>query len=849
MQSSSRNKGADTVGQPGGHQRKPAGQRGDWAICCSGGGIRSASYCLGALQQLQASGLLGKAGLILSVSGGSYIASSWALVADRLARDDRKGDGGGGASPAGGTGRGAILPAYAPGSPEEENLRDNTHYLVPDAKTLLVAILSLLLGVTVTFIFVFAPLFVAAHAWGWLLRWQTVLCPGSAPQCGSSSDWQASVTALWWWLPSAVLGFLTLVAFACWWLVLAPRKKDHSDRGQTAAKWVGWAAWLTFLVAVAMLVVPLLLAWLTRLSAGPLATLVNDLGLASGGTWRPAALTGLLGAVIAVAQSLQRKLAKLHLPGAQAGGQAKGGSGVLATFTGWLRAYLLPWLAAGVIVLAGLVAGLRWVKDGAAAGYSTDQLWPVVGALVIVALTRVLADVNRISMHDFYRWRLASAYALNRNVGQRGGQAAQAASPVVFDPAARLSSLAGLTPKPVICATANINADRQVPVGLGGVSITFDPEQVILRGGDPAESATARTADYEALVGKHGTLFDVSAISGAAVSPLMGSMTRPAYRILLTMTNVRLGVWLPHPKVVAAARQELGEQAKKGKKGRLPGAVFRLLWYAFPLHPGWRRNTAKAERREARLWAYVLRMRYEHRRAGGVLYHGMQPTLGLLWAEAVGHTSYRSTWICVTDGGHYDNLGLVEALRRGAQNIVVLDAAGDKADSWFTLGGAIALARDDAGVSIDLDPTVMVRPAAAGKPGGQAGGESPAGPLRQGEVVQPWAHGTFARDPQWPGNVTPPNRRPLPATGSIWVCKLGWWRQAPWDIQAYAAAHSEFPGQSTAQQLYDGAEFDAYRELGASAVSAAEDGGLGSPAGPPDRRGTRMRLWLVRREQ
>ena len=88
---------------------------------------------------------------------------------------------------------------------------------------------------------------------------------------------------------------------------------------------------------------------------------------------------------------------------------------------------------------------------------------------------------------------------------------------------------------------------------------------------------------------------------------------------------------------------------------------------------------------------------------------GIQPTLGLLWAEAAGRLSYRTTWMYVTDGGHDHNLGLVEALRRGARHIVVLDASGDKADTWFTLGGAIALARADTGVDIDLDPTTMVR--------------------------------------------------------------------------------------------------------------------------------------------
>ena len=84
--------------------------------------------------------------------------------------------------------------------------------------------------------------------------------------------------------------------------------------------------------------------------------------------------------------------------------------------------------------------------------------------------------------------------------------------------------------------------------------------------------ARARTSDYEALIGhRRSTLFDISAISGAAVSP---------------------------------------------------------LWY-----------------------------------------RALQPTLGLLWAEAAGRLSYRATWMYVTDGGHYDNLGLVEALRRGASRI------------------------------------------------------------------------------------------------------------------------------------------------------------------------------------
>ncbi len=50
---------------------------------------------------------------------------------------------------------------------------------------------------------------------------------------------------------------------------------------------------------------------------------------------------------------------------------------------------------------------------------------------------------------------------------------------------------------------------------------------------------------------------------------------------------------------------------------------------------------------------------------------------------------------------------------------------------------------------------------------------------------------------------------------------LGWWTGAPWDVRAYAAGHPTYPTDSTLEQLYDSAEFDAYRELGNAAVQLA----------------------------
>lgn len=753
-----------------------------WAICCSGGGIRSASYCLGALQRLTRENFLGQTELILGVSGGGYIASSRALVAHDL-------------------GPGADPPAYAPGTPEEEHLRDNTRYLAPDAKTLLAGVLSLLLGVAATLVLVLTPVFALAHVWGWILRSTGTLTYTVAPRSGAQ-PWTASVTGVTWWIWPVIAAGVTLVIFLWWWATLTPgrRRERHSQTEVTA---LGWAAFVTLVLALALLAVPELIAWLSGSHAGAAATVLNDLGFgATGAAWTPAALAGFVAAIVAISQSAQQALAKYNL--LQAPGAAQGASAPptgLAAVTSYLRTLLLPWLASVLVVLAGFVAALRWVRDGAAAGFSGGQVWVVIGALAVMLAARILTDINRMSLHDFYRWRLATAFAITRKHGD----------PAPFgtedSPGTRLSQLTDVSGQPelVLCATANINAEREVPAGRSGLSFTFDSRHATLRGPDPGNPVLARTRDYEALVGgDRCTLFDVSAISGAAFDPLMGSATQQAHRILFTATDLRLGIWLPHPAVVDAAARELERQ--NGNNDPWWRALPLLLWYVRP-HFGWQHREEEPGGREARLWAYVLRLRRDQtgfrRFLGGLVYQALQPTLGMLYAEAAGHTSYRATWMCVTDGGHYDNLGLVEALQRrtelGITNILVLDASGDKANTWFTLGGSIALARSDAATEITLDPTTMTGPLTPGTPA-----------LAAGQVLRPWVTGTF----------TAQDRSGAPGS-KIVVCKLGWWTGAPWDVRAYAAGHKSYPTESTLDQLYDSAEFDAYRELGWAAVDLA----------------------------
>ena len=332
-------------------------------------------------------------------------------------------------------------------------------------------------------------------------------------------------------------------------------------------------------------------------------------------------------------------------------------------------------------MLGGAIVALLWISDGARAGFSAGQFLPVGVALAVTLASRVAVNVNRLSMHDFYRWRLAYAFAVTRQAAETAAkpdQRRRARDLFAQAAATRLSELRhenakAAEPSLVVCGTANINAVREVPPGQGGFCVTFDADYVTLhreKGLKAPVQARARTSDYEALLGhRRSTLFDVSAISGAAISPLMGSATRHAYRILFTATNVRLGVWLPHPSVVRDARRWIDPGRRSTDAAVGPGT--RCSCCVVPVAApvlGPRRGP------ELRAGGPALgpcaqaqaRPRRRKQRSGALWYRAMQPTLGLLWAEAAGRLSYRATWMYVTDGGHYDNLGLVEALRRGA---------------------------------------------------------------------------------------------------------------------------------------------------------------------------------------
>ena len=89
------------------------------ALCLSGGGIRSAAFCLGALQALAAKNSAGRIRYLSTVSGGGYIGAWLATIMH-----------------GGGTGNGALSAANKaltePTDPALRSLRNYTNFLIPE---------------------------------------------------------------------------------------------------------------------------------------------------------------------------------------------------------------------------------------------------------------------------------------------------------------------------------------------------------------------------------------------------------------------------------------------------------------------------------------------------------------------------------------------------------------------------------------------------------------------------------------------------------------------------------------------------------------------------------------------
>jgi hypothetical protein len=263
-----------------------------------------------------------------------------------------------------------------------------------------------------------------------------------------------------------------------------------------------------------------------------------------------------------------------------------------------------------------------------------------------------------------------------------------------------------------------------------------------------------RSRDYGGQNPRGISLGTAIAISGAAASPNMGYHSSPVVTFLMTLFNARLGWWLGNP----------------GPRGR---HTFRLGTPRVSLVP-------------------MLR-------------------------EGLGLTDDEYAYVYLSDGGHFDNLGLLEMVLRRCHLIVVSDAGWDPKCTFEDLGNAIRKVRIDLGVPIRLRQELRIRPRAGD-------GARP----RPGDGVY------FAVAVIKYSDVDPQG-----VDGRLVYVKPCFYGDEPIDVLNYALAHPAFPHESTRDQFFSESQFESYRQLGLHTMttvwpdSHAAPGEPESPAGPP----------------
>ena len=209
--------------------------------------------------------------------------------------------------------------------------------------------------------------------------------------------------------------------------------------------------------------------------------------------------------------------------------------------------------------------------------------------------------------------------------------------------------------------------------------------------------------------------------SAAAFNPNMGSVSvklGPAVTFLMSALNLRLGLWVKHP----ASRRDTPL-----------------------LLPGW------------------------------LFYQEMfQQT------TADGDRSFGD--VHLSDGAHFDNLGLYELVRRHCRYVIVSDATADPDVAFDDFGNTARRIREDFGINIEIDL-------------------SPLKPNADGCARQHMVVGTIHYD----DGVD---------KGTLLYVKPTLTGDEEPDVQQYRRRNRAFPHETTGDQFYDEAQWESYRRLG-----------------------------------
>ena len=171
------------------------------------------------------------------------------------------------------------------------------------------------------------------------------------------------------------------------------------------------------------------------------------------------------------------------------------------------------------------------------------------------------------------------------------------------------------------------------------------------------------------------------------------------------------------------------------------------------------------------------------------------PSLGqyYLLCELTGNTNDERGYVYLSDGGHFENRGIYELVRRHCRYIVACDGSADGGVRFEDLGNAIEKCRIDFGTEIEID-TTQLQPKAGAR-----------------ESNWHWAVGRIRYDLTAPGEPE----------GILVYLKTSLTGDEPADVRHYASANAKFPHESTADQFFDEMQFESYRALGRHVVQSA----------------------------
>ena len=253
------------------------------------------------------------------------------------------------------------------------------------------------------------------------------------------------------------------------------------------------------------------------------------------------------------------------------------------------------------------------------------------------------------------------------------------------------------------------------------------------------------------------------AISGAAASPNMGYNTNRALAFLMTLFNVRLGWWIPNTR-----RMDM-----------------------------WNAERARATPKFALLHLFL---------------------------ELFGAVGDDAKYINLSDGGHFENMGLYELVRRRCRYIMVCDAENDPEMAFGGMGMAITKCRADFGAEIDLD----LRPLQLDPETGYCKAHCVVGTI---QYPPPWAATKGNADVRTDCVCLEGEDQDI-YTGIIVYMKSSLVGDEPADLLTYQLKSPVFPQDSTANQWFTEEQFEAYRRLGHHVALATM-----KPALPPQATG------------